>query len=45
MIPLPAASAFPFLVSLRGLGLDHCEAAGACKSESAKKGGVVFLVF
>jgi hypothetical protein len=22
------------------LGLDHCEATGACKSESAKNGGV-----
>jgi hypothetical protein len=46
MIPLFATSPSPFLDSLRDdLGLDHCEATGACKSESVKKGGVAACVF
>src|SRR5215216_4133707 len=39
MIPLLATSSSPFLDSLRDdLGLDHCEATGACKSEIGEKG-------
>jgi hypothetical protein len=46
MIPLLATSSSPFLDSLRDdLGLDHCEATGACKSEIGKKGGVAAGVF
>jgi hypothetical protein len=46
MILLFATSSSPFMDSLRDeLGLDHCEATGACKSESAKKGGVATGVF
>jgi hypothetical protein len=46
MIPLLATSPSPFLGSLRDdLGLDHCEAAGACKSESARKRGFAAGVF
>ena len=41
MIPLFATSRFPFWIRCGMiLGLDHCEAAGACKSESTKNGGV-----
>jgi hypothetical protein len=44
--PFVCDIALSFLDSLRDdLGLDHCEATGACKSESAKKGSVVAAVF
>jgi hypothetical protein len=46
MIPLLATSPAPFWIRCGIiLRLDHCGAAGACKSESTKKGGVVPGVF
>jgi hypothetical protein len=40
MIPLLATSRSPFWIRCGIiLRLDHCEAVGPCKSESAKKGG------